>query len=400
MPLLRAIPTILSIGGGIVFLEIFMFKRIGNSVAAIPFGILLLIASFPLLFWNEGRAVKTARALAEGSKKVITIDAGNVNPDFEGQLVHLSGKANTAETLTDSQFGVSTNAIKLRRNVEMYQWKEKSSSSNNNKNKTYSYDKVWSKSVISSSSFNNQSYSNPSSMPFQTSILQANNVSLDAFVLPSSLISKINNYTAIVPDSSLLASLKANPSFANLNLEQQGQQLFIGYKGSSVNPEIGDVRVSFEQVLPGPVSVIAQQDGNSFTAFKAKSGRNLSMLRVGSLTADEMFTLAVKENNMLTWAMRFLGFFLMLGAFRIILGPLEAMTSMIPLLGPMVRMGLSAVSFALAFALTLVTVAISWFTFRPLISIPLLVLALAGIFIVWQMGRKKEPVVVRDAATV
>lgn len=375
-----------------------MFKKLANSFAAIPFGLLLLIGSFPLLFWNEGRAVKTARALAEGAKKVITIDAGNVSPDFEGQLVHLSGKANTTEILTDSQFGVSTNAIKLRRNVEMYQWKEKTSSSGsgNNKKTTYSYDKVWSKSVISSSSFNNQSYSNPSQMPFQISTLQANNVNLDAFTLPSSLISKINNYTAIVPDSSLLSSLKANPSFANLNLEQQNQQLFIGYNGSSVNPQVGDIRIGFEQVLPGPVSVIAQQDGNSFRAFKAKSGRNLSMLRVGTLTADEMFTLAVKENNMLTWAMRFLGFFLMLAAFRIILGPLEAMTGAIPLLGPMVRAGLSAVSFALAFALTLVTVAIAWFTFRPMIAIPLLVLALAGIFITWQIGRKKESVVITE----
>ncbi len=370
-----------------------------NSFAAIPLGIALLIASFPLLFWNEGRAVKTARALAEGAKKVITIDAGNVSPDFEGQLVHVSGKTNTAEILTDAQFGVSTNAIKLRRNVEMYQWQEKSSSSGNNENKTYSYDKVWSKSVISSSGFNNQSYTNPSSMPFQVTIKQANDVNLDAFVLPSSLISKINNYTAIVPDSSLLASLKASPSFANLNLEQQGQEIFIGYQGSPAKPEIGDIRIGFEQVLAGPVSVIAQQSGNSFTAFKAKSGRNLSMLRVGTLTADEMFTLAVKENNMLTWAMRFLGFFLMLGAFRIILGPLEAMTRGIPLLGTMVRAGLSAVSFVLAFALTLVTVAISWFTFRPLIAIPLLTLALAGIFVAWWMGRKKEPVVITEPAS-
>lgn len=378
-----------------------MFKRIGNSFAAIPFGIILLIASFPLLFWNEGRAVKTARALAEGAKKVISIDAGNISPDFEGQLVHLSGKANTTEILTDSQFGISTNAIKLKRAVEMYQWQEKSSSSsnNNNNNKTYSYNKVWSSSLISSSNFNNQGYNNPGQFPFEELREQAQDVSLAAFKLPISLISKINNYTAIVPDSSVLANLKANPNFANINLEQQGQQVYIGYNGNPVTPEVGDVRISFEQVLAGPVSVIAQQDGNSFIGFNTKSGRHLSMLRVGTLTADEMFILAVKENNMLTWAMRFLGFFLMLGAFRIILGPLEAMTSMIPLLGTMVRMGLSAVSFVLAFALTLVTVAISWFTFRPMIAIPLLTLALAGIVIIWLMGKKKEPVVIREEAT-
>ncbi len=377
-----------------------MFRNLKNSVAVVPLGVILLLASFPLLFWNEGRAVKTARALAEGAKKVLTIDAGVVNPDFEGQLVHVSAKADTSEVLTDPLFEISTKAIKLHRNVEMFQWQEKSASSNkNSSNKTYSYNKIWSDSLIDSANFHDPGYTNPGHIPFEETTIQAQNVSLGAFKLPPSLINKINNYTAIVPDSSLLAGLRANPSFANLNLEQLGQQIYIGYKGSSAAPQVGDVRVSFEQVLPAPVTVVAQQDGNSFMAYKAKSGRNLSMLRIGTMTADEMFSLAVKENNLLTWAMRFLGFFLMLGAFRLILGPLEAMTRMIPILGPMARMGLSAVSFALAFALTLVTVAISWFTFRPMISIPLLVLALAGIFFVWQMGRKKEPVVLREEAT-
>ena len=46
----------------------------------------------------------------------------------DGKLVHLSGKSVTVDVLKDGKFGVSANAIKLKRAVEMYQWKEKTSS--------------------------------------------------------------------------------------------------------------------------------------------------------------------------------------------------------------------------------------------------------------------------------
>jgi hypothetical protein len=42
------------------------FSRIGKSIAAVLFGLVLLAGSSVLLFWNEGRAVQTERSLAEG----------------------------------------------------------------------------------------------------------------------------------------------------------------------------------------------------------------------------------------------------------------------------------------------------------------------------------------------
>jgi hypothetical protein len=42
------------------------FARIGKSIAAVLFGLVLLAGSSVLLFWNEGRAVQTERSLAEG----------------------------------------------------------------------------------------------------------------------------------------------------------------------------------------------------------------------------------------------------------------------------------------------------------------------------------------------
>ena len=40
--------------------------RLGKSILGVLIGIVLIIAAIVLLFWNEGRAVTTARSLAEG----------------------------------------------------------------------------------------------------------------------------------------------------------------------------------------------------------------------------------------------------------------------------------------------------------------------------------------------
>lgn len=100
------------------------FKRFGNAFKGILFGFLLIGISFVLLFWNEGRAVKTMKTLKEGKGIVVPIRADKLDPENNGKLVHVTGKATTEEILEDSVFNVSIRAIKLKRVVQMYQWKE------------------------------------------------------------------------------------------------------------------------------------------------------------------------------------------------------------------------------------------------------------------------------------
>ena len=103
------------------------FSRIGGSIKGVLFGILLCIIGIPLLFWNEGRAVKRYKTLKEGAGAVVAVSADKVDSANEGKLVHLSGEATTSETLQDEKYGISANALRLRRSVEMYQWKESTS---------------------------------------------------------------------------------------------------------------------------------------------------------------------------------------------------------------------------------------------------------------------------------
>ena len=60
------------------------FGRLRRSVGGVVIGLLLIIGMVVLLFWNEGRAVTTARSLAEGAGAVVSVGADAVNAANEG----------------------------------------------------------------------------------------------------------------------------------------------------------------------------------------------------------------------------------------------------------------------------------------------------------------------------
>ena len=103
-------------------------SRLGGAFKGIVMGLIFFLIAFPLLFLNEGRAVKTYKTLKEGLAKVSSVTSEKIDPHFDGRLVHMTGKAVTNDRLTDPEFAITVNAIKLKRNVNMYQWQENAQS--------------------------------------------------------------------------------------------------------------------------------------------------------------------------------------------------------------------------------------------------------------------------------
>jgi hypothetical protein len=156
-----------------------------------------------------------------------------------------------------------------------------------------------------------------------------------------------------------------------------GNELYIGRDPSS--PAIGDVRVSFSQVPPGEVSIIARQTGSSLGPYQTVAGDNLEMIRAGVAPAVAMFESAERANTMLTWVLRLVGLVLMgLGLLQI-LGPIRVLADVVPLLGTIVGMGLGLVAFGVAAPLTLATIALAWVAHRPALAITLFLVAAVGL---------------------
>ena len=181
------------------------FGRLGGAFKGILFGGILFLIAFPLQFWNEGRAVRRIKTLAEGRGAVIAdVAIDNVDGGNEGKLVHMIGQATAEGSLADSKFSVvADNALKLKRRVEMYQRHEdvdkktrKKTGGGTETTKTYSYYQDWSEEPIDSSRFHRQNEvgsGNPSK-PYQTAIQTAKKIDVGAFFLNESLVNKINNF--------------------------------------------------------------------------------------------------------------------------------------------------------------------------------------------------------------
>ncbi|MCP4626807.1 MAG: hypothetical protein GY850_25355 [bacterium] len=365
------------------------FSRIGGAIKGIVIGLVLFIAAFPILFWNEGRAVKRYKTLNEGAGSVISLAEASVLPDYEGELVHVAGKAVTDEIVADTEFDVAVNAIKLKRKVEMYQWKETKKSKTQKKlgggKKTvtsYSYSETWSPNLINSSNFKKPSgHYNPDSMPYQSREFVAAEVSLGEFRLSRSLVSEITRTTPLpVADLANIEGIS--------NASYHGNGIYIGNTPSS--PQIGDIRITYRIVTPTDVSVVSKQMGNSFVAYRAEAGGTIDMLKIGIVGADLMFQQAQRSNVMWTWVFRVGGFILMLVGVAMILAPLSVAADVIPFLGSIVGAGTGILSFLIATPFAFLTVAVAWLRYRPVIGISLLVLSaiIAGfIFVMSKRGK-------------
>ena len=274
-----------------------------DSFKGILFGVILFLSAFPLLFWNEGRAVKTAQALDEGAGAVVSVASDNINRANEGKLVHMTGLATTDETLADQVFGVSFKGIKLSRSVSMYQWvegqetrTEKKLGGGEERVTTYTYQKEWSMFLNNSSRFAQpDGHANPSSFPYESKTFYADKVSVGNFLLSPSQTGRIGGGRTLPVNKDFLQS--AAPSIRD-QLQINGGQFATG---KANDPRIGDLRISFSGIEPTTVSLVSTQQGDTFVPYVAKSGYQVDMLRTGSITAEAMFEKAMADNTFFTW---------------------------------------------------------------------------------------------------
>lgn len=373
------------------------FSRLGNSLKGILFGFILFLGAFPLLFWNEGRSVETYKTLQEGGKQVISLSTHKVSAENDGRLVHLSGKAETQAVLQDPDFNISGNGIKLIRQVEMYQWKETSRSETKKEvgggtttETTYSYKTGWSEQLISSAHFAQpQGHQNPPQMPYQNQQWSANRVNLGEFQLSRSLISQINR-------SEPLTIQQLPQSGLNQPIQSIAHGFYWGRNPSQ--PQIGDMRITYQIVPTGNISIIAKQVNNQLQAYQTKAGGSIEILKQRLVSAQEMIQQAQTENTILTWVLRVVGVLIMFFGLKMIFSVISVTADVLPILGNIAEFGLNIVAFLIALTFSLLTIAIAWIFYRPLLAGSLIAVALGVIFWVKKGAKKVTPEMVTEAA--
>jgi len=346
-------------------------SRLGNSIKGVLFGLLMVAGSSVLLFWNEGRAVQTARSLTEGAAVVVDVSPATVDPANEGKLIHISGDVKAAARIGDPEFGVSAAALRLLRSVEMYQWKEESKSETRKTLgggeetvTTYSYHRVWSESRNDSSRFRQPGGHDNPPMRYQRFAVAASDATLGAFRPGTAVLQQLPASEPVRVDAAIA---KAVASKLKIDAHANDGRLYLGADPGS--PRVGDLRIAFTMAPQGPVSIIGRQAGSDFTQYQTKAGDRLLMVRPGMRTADEMFKAAQDENRVLTWILRLVGAVIMFVGFALILQPLVTVADVVPLIGNILGAGASLVSLVLTALLAPLVIAIAWLWYRPLVSL-------------------------------
>ncbi len=370
-------------------------SRLGNSLKGILTGLVLLVAAIVLLWWNEGRAVKVSKMLKAAETECVDVaSVDSVDPALEGKLIHATAVAKTDEVLTDPDYGLSVNAIRLERDVEYYQWVEHSSSETKDKigggqetTTTYTYSKEWVSGPVDSGSFKDPDYqgSNYVRTTVPENTVTAQKVDFGAYVLPQAMVGAIPAGTAVnVPDS------VAN----GVDIFVQGNTVYYGENPQT--PAVGDVRVSFSEADGGVASILGQVKGNTFESFKHKNGKSLMVLRMGEHSQEEMFESEKASNKFILWLVRILGVILMISALRMMFDILVAILKVLPFLGNIAQVGVNLVTSVVGFILSLVVIMIAWVAYRPLLAVALAVVIVA--LVCFLISKSKKAPAAADAA--
>ena len=433
--------------------------RVGRSFKSIGSGFVMFCLATALLWWNEGRAVKTEKMLDEAAGAYVEMENPNKkDASLDGELICGTAMATTEDSLVDAQFGIGAKAIAISRRVEYYQWVEHSQSKSEDKlggkevtTTTYTYTKEWVSSPVESAQFKDPAYQNKNMVltTIEDASQYSENVSFGAYKLNESLIHSISSregmdlaiaedllkqydkstqaayerfygvqkssqqltqqpapaqqpaipdsVLALLPDSvkASLDSLKAvndsiNAAMAKAEnkkdleyIHQASNMLYFGRVPGS--PEVGDVRVTFEKVVPAKVTVMAVVDGDTFKPYKAKNGKRFQTLVMGKKSGDEIIDAEKEANNMILWALRILGVMLVIAGLKGIFGFLETILKVVPFIANIFGWGVGIVCTVIGVVWSLIIIALAWLFYRPLLGIALL--ALAG-FLIWVFAFK------------
>lgn len=415
--------------------------RVKNSFGGIGAGIVMFLAATCLLWWNEGRAVKTAKMLDEAQGNYVEMtDINNPDPELEGKLIHATGKAETTDTLYEDIFGVKDLAISLARKVEYYQWTEHSETKTKDKmggseekTTTYTYKRKWTNSPVESGEFKDPQYqrSNFTLAQIENETKYATAVTFGEYELSESQIQSLpartpvaismtddqlrsldetycKSYRSItgsyprtteveaaapvnnqVAENDTTGAETAAPapvnSYKSRIVHINKNVIYIGVNPN--NPEVGDVRITFTKAVPGAVSLIAKVSGNTFASYVAKNGKTLSVITTGTQTAEEMFQTQRDNNDTWTWILRIVGIMLAIGGLRSIFGILETLLKVVPFLANILGFGVNLICSIVGFVWSLLVIALAWLFYRPVLAIAIIVVAALVIFAFSSKGK-------------
>jgi hypothetical protein len=365
-----------------------------DSIKGVGIGLLLFLASFVVLWMNEGRL-----DMSKVAKKAEVLAPGAVDPAMNGKWASLTAPVTLSSPLEDPQFINAGPYLKIERDAEMFAWVEEKESKEEKKVggstetiTTYKYNKQWT-SVASVKSAGNfkipKGHENPST-----------NISSDSFSASQAMIGP---YRFSPKDTDLPSGekLALTPALVKSGFAVQGDYVYLPAYPSMVAPgaapgaalvvsstvELGDVRVSFRVVrIPSTSTIFGVANNGMMTTYVAEDGG--SFLRLFASDREAAIKTLSTEFTTMTWILRLVGFLLMWIGLQMFFGPINTALDILPFLGSAGRFLVGVVIFPIALVLSIVTILIS-IVFHNIYLLIALLVVLVGL-VVWRARSRRS----------
>ncbi len=366
--------------------KVSLWEKIKSALIGIIVWPILVFVSIYFLAANEFRAVERSKAIIEWEKIVTEIDVANPSSENNNTYIYTKWKVQSS-SITESDFQFNTDAVVLDRTVRMYQWKETAQTQteehlgwSQTETTTYTYSKEWSAFPIDSSDFNQaQTYQNPKNWAFESQRQYAQNIQLGNFGVSESL-----QHRFPTPESLKLASEYQNLLHTGSLVENM---IFIG--NDINNPEIWDLQISYSYLpIDSTLSILGgQRDDTLLDIFLLKNWQDITEVRYGNVSSQEIFQSMKDENTLTTWIWRWGLTLLMFLWFNLFLSILPTLWSIVPMIGRIAQVWVALLALLATIAVAGTTIAVAWFLARPIVSL-IIIAILIGSFIAFKKYKK------------
>lgn len=363
-------------------------SKITESIKGVVFGIILFLASFVVLWVNEGRTDMSRVAV----KETVPVNAAVLDMANEGKGVSVTGMLSSYETIGDPEFLNPGKFLVLTRNVEMYAWVEKTESTTEKNvggsettTTTYSYVQEWTSSPADSSTFKDPAgHTNPP-MPYQDQTFYVNTAFVGVYPVDVRGLS-LPGQSEVVLNASMV-----NPKYAGM---LSGNYIFVkpggyGYYGGTSAPTVGDVRIHYSALASDiNVTVFGQLTGGQIVPYIYKGEDRLYHARAG--TREEAIATLSQEHKTVGWILRLVGFLMMWFGLTMCFAPINAVLDVLPFLGNVGRGMVAIVMFVVALGLSLATIIVSMIAHNPIALIITIVILVGVIFLIGRLIKKRK----------
>lgn len=362
--------------------------RIVDSIKGIGFGFLLFLASFGVLYYNEGRV-----DLSQIAKSAINVDSSVAAPaEANGKLVVTNGKITSTEALGDDLYLNAGKYLAVNRNVEMYAWVEKSSSKSNKNTggsetttTDYTYAKEWTSVPSDSANFKiPEGHANPTK-----AVANAGKTVASA---------KIGNFELDMANIELPAFTPVTVNDVNITVKDSakisGNYVFVPGKastGTADQPVLGDMRITYTAVKQDVDStVFGKLDGTKLIPYVDASKDNAKLYRIFTVGGtDAAIGQLSGEHTTLTWILRAVGFLMMWIGLSALFGPISTLLDILPFFGSLSRAMIGVVTFVVSIVLSGATILVSMIAHNIYAVIATVVVIIVAAIVALKMKGKK-----------